>query len=221
VLSGVALDHEKAGTIPDTEWKMKRFKQPWYPGETLSVAIGQGYVTATPLQMANLAATIANGGTRYRPHYVQRVDAPDGSVRKAIEPEVMGHAEISPANLQIVREAMRDVVMSDNGTGKKARVLGVEVAGKTGTSQVVKMGEDRNKANRGEKAGRDHAWFIAFAPVDAPEIAIACIVEHAGGGGGAFAAPVVQQVLEHYFTRNQGPLPPPAMEAGAGGPPPG
>jgi penicillin-binding protein 2 len=203
VLSGVALDHEKAGTIPDTEWKMKRFKQPWYPGETLSVAIGQGYVTATPLQMANLTATIANGGTRYRPHYVQRVDAPDGSVRKVIEPEVMGHAEISPANLQIVREAMRDVVMSERGTGKKSRLPGITVAGKTGTAQVVKMGE-RSRSNKGARATRDHAWFIAFAPYEAPEIAVACIVENAGGGGGAIAAPTVKQVLAHYFNMTAG-----------------
>jgi penicillin-binding protein 2 len=180
---------------------MRRLKQPWYPGETLSVAIGQGYVTATPLQMANLAATIANGGTRYRPHYVRRVDAPDGTVRRVIEPEVLGRAEVSPANLEVVREAMRDVVMSERGTGKKARIPGVTVAGKTGTAQVVKMG-DRERSNKGTRATRDHAWFIAFAPFEAPEIAVACIVEHAGGGGGAIAAPVVRDVLAHYFHRD-------------------
>ncbi len=218
VATGIQLDHEKTGTIPDSAWKMQRFKQPWYPGETLSVAIGQGYVTATPLQMANLAATIANGGTRYRPHYVRRVDAPDGSVRRVIEPEVMGHAEISPANLQIVREAMRDVVMTDRGTGKKARIPGVTVAGKTGTAQVVKMGE-RERSNKGARATRDHAWFIAFAPYEAPEIAVACIVENAGGGGGAIAAPTVREVLAHYFnpgasTEPQAPAPAPAPSEG-------
>ena len=102
-----------------------------------------------------------------------------------------------------------------NKSGKKARVVGVEVAGKTGTSQVVKMGEDRARANRGSEVMRDHAWFIAFAPVEAPEIAIACIVEHAGGGGGAIAAPVVQQILTHYFTRTEGPTVPPPVEAAA------
>jgi penicillin-binding protein 2 len=214
--TGIRLEHEKAGTIPDSEWKRRRFKQPWFEGETLSVAIGQGYVTATPLQMANLAATIANGGTRYRPYYVKRINGPDGTLRHEFAPEVVGEARLKPTTLAQVRAGMRDVVMTDAGTGKKARVLGVEVAGKTGTSQVVKMGEDRNRANRGAESMRDHAWFIAFAPVSAPEIAIACIVEHAGGGGGAFAAPVVQQVLEHYFTRDQGPVPPPPVEAGAG-----
>ncbi len=212
LLTGVQLDHEKSGTIPDSDWKMRRFKQPWYPGETLSVAIGQGYVTATPLQMANLAATIANGGTRYRPHYVQRVDSPDGGIRKTIDPEVVGHAEISPANLAIVREAMRDVVMTDRGTGKKARIPGVTIAGKTGTAQVVKMGE-RERSNKGARATRDHAWFIAFAPYENPEIAIACIVENAGGGGGAIAAPTVRQVLARYFNASAGTEPEPAGPA--------
>jgi penicillin-binding protein 2 len=204
--TGIALDHEKAGIIPDTEWKRRRFNQPWYSGETLSVAIGQGYVTVTPLQLAGLAATIANGGTRYRPHYVKRIESADGVVLD-IAPEVMGEAGIKKSTLDQVRSAMRDVVMSDNGTGKKARVPGVEVAGKTGTSQVVKMG-DRERSNKGVKETRDHAWFMSFAPVGAPEIAIACIVEHAGGGGGAIAAPIVQQVLARYFSRGQGPTAP-------------
>jgi len=157
--------------------------------------------------MATLAATIANGGTRYRPQYVKRLSGPDGSVRVEVQPEVLGEAHLKQSTLDQVRSAMHDVVMTDAGTGKKARVLGVEIAGKTGTSQVVKMGEDRARSNKGAQVTRDHAWFIAFAPYEAPEIAIACIVEHAGGGGGAIAAPIVQQVLEHYFTRDQGPAP--------------
>ena len=213
--TGIRLEHEKSGTIPDTQWKRRRFNQPWFEGETLSVAIGQGYVTATPLQMANLAATVANGGTRYRPYYVKRINAPDGTLREEFGSEVLGEAHLKKSTLSQIHAAMRDVVMTDSGTGKKARVLGVEVGGKTGTSQVAKMGEDRNRLNRGAAVLRDHAWFIAFAPVEAPEIAVACIVEHAGGGGGAFAAPVVQQVLDHYFNRNQGPTVPAPVEAGA------
>jgi penicillin-binding protein 2 len=197
--TGVALENEKTGLIPDSEWKQRRFKQPWFPGETLSVAIGQGYVTATPLQMANLAATLANGGTRYRPRYVKQVDSADGSISSRPEPEMLGEAGLGKAALDKVRSAMRDVVMSDRGTGKKARVLGTEVAGKTGTAQVVKLGVDRERSNKGAKKTRDHAWFIAFAPYEAPEIAVACIVENAGGGGGAIAAPTVKQVLAHYF----------------------
>src|SRR5207253_4975990 len=108
---------------------------------------------------------------------------------------------------------MRDVVMTESGTGKKARVPGIEVAGKTGTAQAVKLGEDRTGTNRGPNAARDHAWFIAFAPYEAPEIAIACIVEHAGEHGGTVAAPMVQQILSHYFGRNQGPPLPTAQQA--------
>ena len=199
--TGIGLEHEKTGTIPDTQWKRRRFDQPWFSGETLSVAIGQGYVTATPLQMANFVATVANGGTRYRPRYLKRIDAPDGTNRTETAPEILGQADLKASTLAQLHSAMRDVVMNDSGTGKKARVVGIEVAGKTGTSQVVTMGQDRERSNKGAEATRDHAWFIAFAPVEAPEIAIACIVEHAGGGGGAIAAPIVQQILAQRVRR--------------------
>ena len=211
--TGIRLEHEKTGTIPDTQWKRRRFHQPWFAGETLSVAIGQGYVTATPLQMAQMTAVIANGGTRYRPHYVKRIEAPDGTLRDEVQPEVLGEAHLKKSTLEQVRAGMRDVVMTESGTGKKARVPGIEVAGKTGTAQAVKLGEDRTGTNRGPNAARDHAWFIAFAPYEAPEIAIACIVEHAGEHGGTVAAPMVQQILSHYFGRNQGPSLPTAQEA--------
>ena len=213
--TGIRLEHEKTGTIPDTQWKRRRFHQPWFAGETLSVAIGQGYVTATPLQMAQMTAIIANGGTRYRPHYVKRIDAPDGTLREEVQPEVLGEAHLKASTLQQVRAGMRDVVMSEAGTGKKARIPGIEVAGKTGTAQAVKLGEDRAGVNRGPQAARDHAWFVAFAPYENPEIAISCIVEHAGEHGGTVAAPIVQQVLAHYFGRNQGPSLPPTQEAAA------
>jgi len=204
--TGVALAHEAAGTIPDTAWKRRRFDAPWYPGETLSVAIGQGYVTATPIQMANMAATIANGGTRYRPQYVKRLEAPDGSVRREMVPEVLGYADVSRGVLDEVRSGMRDVVMSEGGTGKRARVPGVTVAGKTGTAQVVSLNEATGRGGR--ERTRDHAWFIAYAPAEAPTIAVACLAEHAGGGGGAIAAPIVGQVLSHWFHRIVGPEPP-------------
>src|SRR2546428_7989032 len=117
--------------------------------------------------MANLAATIASGGPRRRPFYMKRVVSPDGTVLE-VEPEVLGEAHLKKSTLAQVRDGMREVVMSESGTGKKARVPGIVVAGKTGTSQVVKMGEDRTRANRGTQVMRDHAWFIAFAPFDPP-----------------------------------------------------
>jgi len=143
---------------------------------------------------------------------VKQIDAADGSVRAVPEPEILGEAGLKKSTLDRVRAAMRDVVMSERGTGKKARVLGTDVAGKTGTAQVVKLGENRERSNKGALKTRDHAWFIAYAPVDAPEIAIAAIVEHAGGGGGAIAAPLVHEILNHYFGRDQGPVPPPPTQ---------
>jgi penicillin-binding protein 2 len=195
--TGIDLEHEKAGTIPDSAWKRKRFKQPWYAGETLSAGIGQGYVTATPLQMANAIATVAVG-KRYRPHFVRQVETPEGKVIHTESPELIGELKVRATTLREVREGLRDVVNTDRGTGKKARIAGFEVAGKTGTSQVVKLGKERLKAAQVPWQHRDHAWFVAYAPVDAPEIAVAAVVEHAEGGGGAVAAPVVRAVIHKY-----------------------
>jgi penicillin-binding protein 2 len=219
--TGILLDHEKAGIIPSTEWKQKRFKQPWFAGETLSVAIGQGYVTTTPLQLAQYAAILANGGTRYRPQYVKRIEAADGTLVHELTPEVLGETGIKPSTFARIREAMRDVVMTERGTGTKARVAGIEVAGKTGTAQSV---GERDKGARDARTRQDHALFIAFAPVEKPEIAVAVIVEHAGEHGGTVAAPMAQQVMERYFTRGAPtvplpPAPPPTTEAHATGSP--
>ena len=196
--TGIDLEHEKTGTIPDTAWKRKRFKQPWYAGETLSSGIGQGYVTATPLQMANAIAAMAVG-KRYRPHFVRQVETPEGEVIHNETPEVIGELQVRATTLREVRDGLRDVVNTERGTGKKARIKGFEVAGKTGTSQVVKLGKERLKAAQVPWQHRDHAWFVAYAPVEAPEIAVAAIVEHADGGGGAVAAPVVRAVIEKYI----------------------
>jgi len=208
--TGIPLDHERAGTIPDTRWKQQRYGEPWYSGETLSVAVGQGYVTATPLQMANVIATVAAGGIRHVPHYIERMDVAEGESPKGLpdKPVPLG---VRANTLAQVRSALRDVVESDRGTGKKARVEGIDVAGKTGTSQTVRLKTER-KINQLllPREHRDHAWFVAFAPVDNPEIAVACLIEHAGAGGGAMAAPVVQKVLTYYFAhKNQEPAGPP------------
>ena len=202
-VTGISLDHEKPGLIPSTEWKRARFNEPWFQGETLSVAIGQGYVLATPLQMANVIATVANGGTRYRPHFVRRIDDAAGEVVEEIRPEVVGNAGLRKSTLLQIREALRDVVNAPNGTGKKARLPNIDVGGKTGTSQVFKMGK-QTKTHHMARHLRDHAWFVAFAPVDAPEIAIAVLIEHAGGGGGAMAAPIAHDVADFYFALTRG-----------------
>jgi len=201
--TGIALDHEKPGLIPSTGWKRARFGEPWFQGETLSVAIGQGYVLATPLQMASVIATVANGGTRYRPHFVRRIENATGDVVEEILPEVVGTAGLRKSTLLQLREALRDVVNGPRGTGKKAKLPNIDVGGKTGTSQVFKMGKQTKTHNLARHL-RDHAWFVAFAPVDAPEIAIAVLIEHAGGGGGAVAAPVAHDVADFYFALTRG-----------------
>jgi penicillin-binding protein 2 len=213
--TGIPLDHERAGTIPDTRWKQQRYGEPWYSGETLSVAVGQGYVTATPLQMANVIATVAANGVRHRPHYIASMTAPEGETVAAVPDEVT-KLGVRASTMRQLQAALRDVVQSDRGTGKKARVEGIEVAGKTGTSQAVKLKTDR-KVNQQllPREHRDHAWFVSYAPVGAPEVAVACLIEHAGGGGGAMAAPVVQQVLSYYFSHKGAPPPDDRQEARA------
>jgi penicillin-binding protein 2 len=194
--TGVGLEHEKAGTVPDPQWKRQRFGQPWYAGETVSVSIGQGYVTTTPLQMAQATAALA-AGTLQRPHLVRRVESATGGVIEEIKPETRSTLPLRKTTLAQLREALKDVVAV--GTGKNARLPGISVAGKTGTSQVVKLGEKRLKPSQLPWNQRDHAWFVAFAPVDQPEIAVAALVEHADGGGGAIAAPLARDVMAAFF----------------------
>ncbi len=199
--SGVKLDNEKAGTIPSSAWKQHRFHERWYPAETLSVSIGQGYVAVTPLQMAELAAEVANGGIRFKPQFVKYVEGLDGGIGKAYQPVVESRLNIDPEVLETVRDAMADVVNGPGGTAHKAALPDVIVCGKTGTAQVV--GDEHAPKGEGENSNepsefKDHGWFIAFAPKDHPQIAIACVIEH-GGHGGSVAAPVVHDVLQRFF----------------------
>ena len=200
--SGIALDNEKSGTMPSSAWKYKRFRERWYPAETLSVAIGQGYVTATPLQMAEVAEAVANGGIRYRPQFVREVEGLDGQATRSYEPIIESRIEFDPQVLTEIRNAMSDVVNGAGGTGHKCKLDGIEVCGKSGTAQVVgnkaanlESGEDEDKI---PYKYRDNGWFIAFAPKDHPQIAVACIIEH-GGHGGSSAAPVIHDVMQRFF----------------------
>jgi len=197
--TGVGLDDERTGIIPDSEWKMKRFGQPWFPGETPSASIGQGYVNVTPLQMANLIATVANGGTLYRPWFVRRVESLDGALIHEYGPEKIRSLNLKESTLQYVRSALRDVVNTGPGTGGRARSTVIQIGGKTGTAQVAEMRGNYVKNEQLSYLLRDHAWFVAFAPVDHPEIAVATLVEH-GGHGGSAAAPLAKKVIEKYFS---------------------
>ncbi len=192
--TGVALRHEKGGLIPDKTWKRKHRKEPWYPGETLPVAIGQGYVSATPLQMAHAVAALAVG-KRYRPRLVLRMEGPEEETVRSFAPELLGEIDLREGVLKEVREGLVRVVHDPRGTGRRAAVEGLSVAGKTGTSQVVSMGRKRRSSSELPWQQRDHAWFVAFAPPQEPEIALAVLIEHAEGGGGKIAAPVAANVL--------------------------
>ncbi len=183
VPTGVDLPHESAGIMPSPEWKLRLFHTPWYAGETVSVAIGQGQVSATPLQMARLVAAMANGGLLVHPHLVK--DAP------GMDPEPVG---IKPETIAAVQAGMRAVV--SEGSGRRAALSGIEVAGKTGTAQVV--AKARLEKSPGQHELQPHGWFVCFAPADHPTIALAVLVEH-GQSGAASAAPVAHAILAEYF----------------------
>jgi penicillin-binding protein 2 len=187
--TGIALNPEKSGLIPTSLWKLKRYKVPWQPGETLSLAIGQGYNLTTPLQMAVVTAAIANGGRVFSPYLVKSVISPEGTVLKEFSPHLISSMPVNPENLNLIREAMAGVINEPGGTGGAARLWGIVAAGKTGTAQVVSLGK---------KGGRDHAWFVAFAPLVSPQLAVAVVVEH-GGHGGDVAAPVARRIFETHF----------------------
>jgi penicillin-binding protein 2 len=192
---GVGLENEKSGLIPTAEWKEKKYKKKWYHGETFSVAIGQGFVLMTPIQLASMISTLANEGTVYRPHLVKRIVDPEGRVLKEFAPEVIKKVNSRPEHYRLVKEGLLAVVNESGGTGGMARLYEVKVAGKTGTSQVVKL-RDRRGAIPYEY--RDHALFVAFAPYDKPEVAVAVVIEHGEHGGGA-AAPIAGRILRAYF----------------------
>jgi penicillin-binding protein 2 len=208
--TGIGLENERSGTVPSTAWKEKRFKKPWYSGETVSISIGQGYVEMTPLQLA-VAYGALGTGQRVRPRLVRERVAPNGVATP--EPvDVVQQIPIDPEHLKRVMHAVRGVVQEGGGTGRRAQVPGLEVGGKTGTSQVVKLERVQGlKHHQIPWKYRDHAWFASLAPVDAPEIVVVVLVEH-GGGGGANAAPIAQKVLARWWAKKN-PAPAPALEA--------
>ena len=182
--TGVDLPGERAGFVPTAQWKESTKKEPWYIGDTYHFAIGQGDVIVTPLQVANYTAAIANGGTLYRPHLVSQLLGSDNKVIKNIDPLVLRQNFIDPANLQIVREGMRETVTL--GSARSLNSLPVTVAGKTGTAQW-----STKKA--------PHAWFIGFAPYEKPEIAITILVEE-GVEGSTIAVPIAKDILNWYYS---------------------
>jgi len=200
--TGIDVEGEAVGVLPSQEWKRKRFKRPeqqkWYAGETISVGIGQGYNAYTPLQLAQAIATLANNGVMYRPHLVNYIENITSGERTLIEPKPQRTIALKPENIEFIKRALTAV--NTEGTGARAFAKAEYVsAGKTGTAQVIaiKQNEKYNERHVAERH-RDHALFIAFAPVDSPKIALAVVVENSGFGAAA-AAPIARLVLDYYL----------------------
>ena len=197
--SGVDLDGELAGLMPTPEWKQKRFKQPWWPGETVIAGIGQGYVLATPMQLAVATMAIANNGVIYKPQLIRAWRDPVSGQVSTAAPRPLGKIAMSPEHLRLVKEAMVEVTQP----GGTASIAGANTpylfAGKTGTAQVVGIRQgEKYDAGRVTARNRDHALFIAFAPADDPKIVVAVMVEN-GGHGGSTAAPVARKVIDYWL----------------------
>lgn len=196
------LDYEREGLIPTSQWKEKRWGVPWQIGETISTAIGQSFVLVTPIQMARVMAATFNGGRLYQPKVIKWVGKEERKVYQ-FKPNLMDQIEAKQENIELIKSALIGVVSKPRGTGRRAHVKGMIVAGKTGTAQVI--GIDKEK-DPGEEEHiplkfRDHAWFVAIAPADNPRLALAILVENAGHGGTA-AAPIAKEMIKTYFGKN-------------------
>jgi penicillin-binding protein 2 len=199
--TGIALPGEVPGLVPDTAWKKRVMGAEWYPGETLSVIIGQGSLTATPLQLANMIATVANGGTIYRPRLMKYLESQDGSIIEKSEPEVIHQAKFTDENLKTVRKGLQLVLEHDQGTAHAHFIPGIQAAGKTGTAQVVRFTADTvyKDCMHMERKYRNNGLFVAYAPVDDPKIAVAVVAEHSCHG--TAAAPIAMAVIKKYLQK--------------------
>ena len=203
--TGIDIEGESAGVLPSQEWKMRRFNQKWFAGETISVGIGQGYNAYTPLQLATAIATIANDGVMFRPHIVNYVEDIRTQERSAVEPNPLRTLDVRKQHLEVIQQAL--IGVNKEGTSARSFIgAGYVSAGKTGTAQVIgiKQGE-KYVESKVQERHRDHALFIAYAPADDPKIALAVVVENAGFGA-RHAAPIARKVLDYYLL---GKLPPP------------
>ncbi|NNF46234.1 MAG: penicillin-binding protein 2 [Desulfofustis sp.] len=200
--SGIELEHEKAGIVPTKDWKRKRFKEKWHEGETLSVAIGQGFNNMTPLQICLMTMAIANGGKIYKPQIVEMVKTADGEIIEQLTPELLSELTSREKRyLPIIEDGLYGVVQGKRGTARNVRIEGLTVAGKTGTAQVVRLAQYKGlKEQDIPYKYRDHAWFTCYAPADNPKIAVTVLVEH-GLHGGSGAGPIARVVLKKYFEK--------------------
>lgn len=197
--TGIDINGENGGLLPTPDWKQRRFKQPWYMGETVIVGIGQGYTLVTPMQLAYATSVLANKGKAIKPHLVRAVtDIKSGKVIPTT-PKVNDYITLDEENLEIVKQGMMDVTLPGGTAARVGANAGYSIAAKTGTAQVIgiKQNEKYDEENINERH-RDHALFIAYAPADDPKIAIAAIIEN-GGHGGSAAGPIVREVMDYYL----------------------
>jgi len=197
--TGIDLDHESPGLIPTAQWKKKKTGVKWQRGETLSIAIGQGYNLTTPLQMAVFMATVANGGTRYKPLIISEIRSAEDQIVKKFEKEVAGRLPVSTENIAIVRQGLWDVVNGERGTARAYKIKGIEMVGKTGTAQVFSRQKGSDYSDDLPDHLKAHAWFVAYAPAEKPKIAVAVMVEH-GEHGSSAAAPIASELIKAYLT---------------------
>jgi penicillin-binding protein 2 len=211
--TGIELSGETPGLVPDDRWKRQNYGESWLTGDTYIAAIGQGYVLSTPLQLLNATAAIANGGTLYRPQLVYQVIDAEGKPVRVMQPEPLRELPISPENVNLVRQGMRETVT--RGTARHAAIPGVDVAGKTGTAEYP--GVDESGRLMLDRHGNlpTHAWFTAFAPFDDPEIAVVVFLQ-GGGEGSRTAVPVATEILRHYFAVPMPEIEPAAPQTGEG-----
>ncbi len=200
--TGIPLAREVPGLVPTEAWKQKRFNQQWNAGETLSVAIGQSFVLTTALQLANLYASIGNGGTLYRPSLVREIESYEGQVVQTFKPEVLDNFRLNPKTVELVRRGLWNVVNSPQGTGYSQRLPGMDFVGKTGTVQVVRISADKiyQRCESMKFRDRHNAMFAGFAPADNPAIAVAVISEHACHGAYG-AAPIARAIIKKYLEK--------------------
>jgi len=201
--TGIDVPGEDESVIPSEAWKQRRFKERWYPGDTISVAIGQGYVTVTPVALARMISTIANGGTLVTPHVVRAIDQGTGwepvPSHNTVPPD-----PLDPDMLTAVRDGL--LLAVEAGSARGARLEGYEIAGKTGTAQVISLDAAKALAGRTTQDLRHHGWFVFFAPKENPEVAGVVFVEHGASSGAA--TPIVRHVMDTYFAKKEGrPLP--------------
>lgn len=199
--SGLPINNESGGRVPTKEWYRKNGPDGYQFGFALNTVIGQGDTLTSPLQIALAYAAIANGGNLYAPSLIKEVRNRDGEVLYSFPPRLRKRIEFNPKHLQAIQRGLWGTVNTENGTAYKVRLKDVEVAGKTGTAQVHKIGKVRI-ANRDKAIRfRDHAWFASYAPADDPELVIVVFIQH-GGHGGSVAAPVAMQIYDKYFHRD-------------------